>query len=305
VSNRQVLILAQCCLLLGLAPDPSAQAPAAQLVPVRTVATAATTADFGAGHGVAAALDEVPRQESAVAQLSHAARLRKEIDGKSGSEREEARARVVEAYRAVRVLWPEDAEACAEGAFRAGELLRAAKQTAQAAIEFEIAREKGSAEGFGSRARLELAHLLRRGDQRERALAEFEALAMLNKAPQNRRDEAGLWAGRVQHDLGLRAQACRTWQRLAQQAEDPIDRIQAWDWLVQDLVDARDLEGAAGMLERAREALAAQAAEETKQGERVRNALQRMRSIDQLQRAIEARAAEREVATKSTPREAN
>jgi hypothetical protein len=299
------LILAQCCLLFGIAPSSTAQESAAYLDVVRGARPTAPAADAGTGRTVAAPLDEVPRQANAVAQLSHAARLRRELDGKSGSERDEARARAVEAYRAVRVLWPEDAEACAEGAFRAGELLRAAKQSAEAAIEFEIAREKGGAEGFGSRARLELAHLLRRGDQRERALAEFEALAMLSKAPQNRRDEAGLWAGRLQHDMGLRAQACRTWHRLAEQAEDPMDRIQAWDWLVQDLLDARDLEGAAGMLERAREALAPQAAEETKQGERVRNAMQRMRSIDQLQRAIEARVAQREVAAKSPSRSAS
>lgn len=242
---------------------------------------------------------DVPRQETASAQIAFAAKLRKSMDGKLGAERDAIRTQAVDAYRAVRVLWPEDPDAGAEGAFRAGELLRAAKANAEAAQEFEIAREKGSLEGFGSRARLELAHLLRRTKQLERALAEFEALAALARAPQDRRDEAGLFAGKVQHELGLRAQACRTWQRLAEQAADPLDRIQAWDWLVQDLIDAKDLDGAAGMLERAREALAPIAAEETKLGERVRNAMQRMRAIDELQRAIEKRARPSEASSSS------
>jgi tetratricopeptide (TPR) repeat protein len=289
VLNRTFHVLVLTSALLASAAHALA-APTPKLAPAATARAAPAARLVGA---------EVPRQETASAQIAFAAKLRKSMDGKLGAERDALRAQAVAAYRAVRVLWPEDPDACAEGAFRAGELLRAAKANAEAAQEFEIAREKGSHEGFGSRARLELAHLLRRTKQLERALAEFEALAALPRAPQDRRDEAGLWSGKVQHDLGLRAQACRTWQRVAEQAVDPIDRIQAWDWLVDDLVDARDLEGAAGMLERAREALAPVAAEETKLGERVRNAMQRMRSIDRLQHALEKRARERDGARES------
>lgn len=274
LNRRRWILSVVCAQLCGLVvAQPYGAPPATPAAPAACVAAA-----------------EVPRQDSAAAQLSFASKLRQSMDGLLGAEREAARARAIEAYRAVRVLWPDAPEAGAEGAFRAGELLRAAKATGEAAEEFEIAREKGSHAGIGSRARLELAHLLRRTKQLERALAEFEALAALPQAPQDRRDEAGLFAGKVQHELGNRAQACRTWQRLASQAADPLDRIQAWDWLVQDLVDAQDLEGAAGMLERAREALAPIAAEETKLGERVRNAMQRMRAIDELQRALEKRA---------------
>jgi tetratricopeptide (TPR) repeat protein len=308
-------------LVCAVAPPPElARGLSSQATLVLPGAAPSPWTEVRAGDTPGASVAEVPRQETAQAQITYAARLKGQLksearaetkgesggasSGRDGTAQDEAehaalRARAIAAYRAVRVLWPEDPEACAEASFRAGELLRAAKSHDEALQEFEIAREKGSADGYGSRARLELAHLLRRLKQNERALAEFEALVGLSKAPQDRRDEAGLWAGRVQHDSGQRAQACRTWQRLAGQAADPIDRIQAWDWLVQDLVEAADLEGAAGMLERAREALGDVAAEETKLGERVRNALQRMRSVDLLQRAIEQR---RSKSAETTPR---
>jgi hypothetical protein len=93
--------------------------------------------------------------------------------------------------------------------------------------------------------------------------------------------------GNVQRDLHHPADARRAWQRVADAGEDPLDRIRAFDRIASLLVESDDLEGAAGTLERCKEALAAAAAEETRTGERVRSALQNMRAIEELQRAIE------------------
>jgi hypothetical protein len=62
--------------------------------------------------------------------------------------------------------------------------------------------------------------------------------------------------------------------------------VRAYDHLALALIEDDDLEGAAGMLERCRAALSDVALEETQRGERVRNALTRMRAIAELRRAI-------------------
>ncbi len=234
-----------------------------------------------------AAQDPVAKCEKVEAQLKLATELRNALRGLEGAERDAARARAVAACRAVRQYFPGEGAACAEAAFRAGELLRGAGDLEGAAAEFQVAREQKGETPFRVRALLELGHLQRKAKALDKALASYEAALGDPGASPGQRDEASLWVGSVQHDLHHPADARRAWQRVADSGEDPLDRIRAFDRIASLLVESDDLEGAAGTLERCKEALAGPAAEETRTGERVRSALQNMRAIEELQRAVE------------------
>jgi hypothetical protein len=79
------------------------------------------------------------------------------------------------------------------------------------------------------------------------------------------------------------------WTRVAEQGSDPLARIEAFDELALLLLERGDPEGAAGMLDRCLVTLSARALEETSEGERVRNALLRMRVVGALRRALAER----------------
>ena len=231
----------------------------------------------------------VSKLASAAAQLEAADRLRAALRGLRGSERASRARAAAAAYGALRVHWPTAREACAQAAFRAGELLRAEGDDSAALAEFEFVRSLELRCAWRARAGLEIAHVQRRAGRREAALDAYLAVHDDPRSEPQRRDEAALWAGRMYALLGKPEEAQRRWEAVARRAEDPLQRIDAWDELALALVDAGDLEGAAGWIGRARENLADVALEETENGERVRGALERMRSIRRLERAVAAR----------------
>jgi len=235
----------------------------------------------------------VPRLESAAAQLAHAASCKTAMRGKAGEELETARRTAIEAYRAVREHFAAEDRACAEASFRAGELVRATSDAAGAIAEFQIARERGAETPFRARAGLEIGHIHRRGRKHEEALAAYEGVLADAGAKPSHRDDASYWIGQVHETEGRIEEARRAWKRVAEDAEDPLDRIRGWDCIAHTFVLSGDLEGAAGVVERCREALAEVSAEETKLGERVREALSTMRVLDELQRGVQEREAKK------------
>lgn len=261
------------------------------LVTASSLFVAAAAADGGAGAAAsrtsvrAAETPSVPRQKTADAQLELGSAARRALRGTEGAARDHARAAAIRAYRAVREHHPDRSAACAEAAFRAGELLRAADDATAAAAEFEIARARGEGTAFRARAGLELGHLQRRAAKLSAALAAYEGVASDPAAAQPHRDDAWLWVGRVCADLGRADDAVRAWERVATGAQDPLDRVRAFDSLALARLVAGDADGAASMLARCRDALSEVAQEETSTGERVRNALQRMRASDEMERA--------------------
>jgi tetratricopeptide (TPR) repeat protein len=258
---------------------------------VALAAHSAGPAQAAPGDSRPAAHASIPRLDSAKAQLEHAAGLKKAMSGTEGEARDAARKLSIEAYRCVREYFGGDAAACAEAAFRAGELLRAADDMPGAQTEFAIARDRGAGTTFQVRAMMELAHLDRRAKRLEKALDGYESIVSSDAATARQKDDASLWCGRVYADLERPKDARRVWQRVADKGDDPLDRIRAWDLMASLLVDQGDLEGAAGTLERCREALSDVAQEESRLGERVRTALASMRSQDELARAVEKRHA--------------
>lgn len=244
----------------------------------------------------------IPKLESAEAQLKHAATLKQALRGTEGEARDAARKAAIAAYRSVREFFAADAAACAEAAFRAGELLRSANDVTGAMAEFAIARDRGTGTAFRVRAVLEIAHLERRAKHNQEALSAYEWVVADESSTPRQRDEASLWAGRVYLDLSRPADARRVWQRVADAGDDPLDRVRAWDNLASALIDQGDLEGAAGTLERCREALSEVAQEESKLGERVRSALANMRCVDELAAAVAKKKATSEKSDAKTER---
>ena len=257
------------CLALGLVPARAADSPGAG-TPVT-------------GEG------SVPQLETAAEQLKHAGSIKQSMRGLVDEERSAVRSRAVAAYQAVLDFFPGESATCAEAAFRAGELMRAGGAIDGALASFTNARQRGGGTVFKARSGLEIGHIHRRGDDSKAALDAYGGVMEDVNALPGYRDEGRLWAGRVWHDNKGRAQALRLWEQVAQHGEDHMDRIRAFDYLALDLIEGQDLEGAAGMLERCREALASVSEEETRLGERLRKSLTRMRAVRALQKAVEQR----------------
>lgn len=239
------------------------------------------------------AAPSVPKLESARAQLEHADGLRRALRGIDEAVRADARRRAIDAYGAVRAHFGRDAAVCAEAAYRRAELLRQDGDLDSARADFRVARERGTGTPWRVRAALELGHLERRARRTAEALSAYEAVVADDAAAPGQRDDAALWAASVLADLGRAADAVRTWKRVGEEGDDPLDRIRAFDAWAQNLVARGDLEGAAGVLERCRERLSDAAQEESRLGERVVAALAAMRAQEDLARAIERRERER------------
>jgi len=242
----------------------------------------------------------VPRMADAEAQLGHARRLKREMASKEGAEFAFWRKLAVEAYQAVRVFHPEARASCVEAAFRAGEILRAGGDDEAAIEEFRWSAEHGEGSDFRARARLEIGHIQRRAGRWREALEAYLDVTSDAKASDARREDAWLWAGNAWCALDRADDARLAWERVAEKGTDPLARVQAFDELAMQLLSRDDLEGAAGMLDRCARALTPRALEETELGERVRNALLRMRVVEELPRAI-ARRNDSSVAS-GTPR---
>lgn|GEM_PF-1539057 len=234
----------------------------------------------------------VPRRPSAAAQLEHALECKRALRGTRGEARRAARRVAVEAYRAVRRYFPGERELGAEAAFRAGELLRSAREADLAVVEFQYAYRVGRESEFGARGGLEIGHIERRRRRLNDALASYEAVEALGEEHAEERDLAAYWSGRVHAQLGRPRDARRCYERAARRGVDPVQRVRAFDAWAQSLVDGGDLEGAAGVIELCRGSVAAYAEEESELGLRVRAALERMRSVESVRREVERRRSE-------------
>ena len=213
------------------------------------------------------------------------------LAGTRGRERMQRRWEAARAFAAVRVHHPRARCLGAEAAFRAGELLRGGGDLHVALREFRVARTRCLDGPFRARAALEIGHVERRLGRAREALDAYQELFTDPHVPPSLRDAAMLWAGRVHADAGRFEEAWRLWESVVTLAEDPVDRVQAFDLLALALIERGDLEGAAGVLERCRVASSDVAREETQLGVRVRNALAQMRAVESLRKSVATRRA--------------
>lgn len=265
----------------------------ALLTPRQTPRASATGPPGRSDERRQATTASIPRMTSPAAQLGHARRLKRQMLEKRGEEVVLWRELTLEAYRAVRVFHPDARTHCVEAAFRAGEILRAAGDESGALAEFRWCAQHAQDTEFRARAQLEVGHLHRRAQRWRAALDLYLDVAVDPTADEIRREDAWLWVGSAWKALGRVEDARLAWRRVADRGTDALARVQAFDELGLLLLAEDDVEGAAGVLDQCLRALSARALEETEAGERVRNALQRMRVVEELQRAIARRDAVR------------
>ena len=229
---------------------------------------------------------EPPRLASVELQVAHAHAKRRELWGTTGDERRSRRRAAIAAYRAIPRWFPEDVRAASLGWFRAGELARGGGELAEALDDFERAAAVDPRGELGLRARLESAHTLRRLTRTDEALTTYERVRADRRSPPELRDDATYWVGRLAHAEGRVDDALRLWRALAEGAHDPFDRVRAWDEIAVHFVAAGELGRAAQELQTCRESVASIAREETVRGARMRRALERMRGVAVLRRAV-------------------
>ena len=245
------------------------------------------------GAEAAQLVPSAPPDEAALRALTKASACKRELVGHDGARRELLRDRAIAAYRAVYEDHPSAPRVGAEAAYRSGELLRAANRTVEAEAAFGTAIRLGKGTPFRARGGLELGHIARRAGRLDAALDAYERVRGDDAAELEHRHEATWWAGRVHGAQGRIVDAARLFQRVALDAEDPLDQLRAYDAWAMVLIDAGDLEGAAGVLERCRVALLDRTLEETRFGQRVRAAFEGLRARELLERAVAKRHAHR------------
>jgi tetratricopeptide (TPR) repeat protein len=231
----------------------------------------------------------VPQAPDAQAQVRLAQRAAGALRRCAPPELDEVRAHVAAHWIAVRLWFPDDLPRAAEAAFRAAELLRWCGDIDSAARELEWARQLPVASAFRVRAALELGHLERRRRRFERALDLYSAVANDPTASAHWRDEACIWAGKTHAALGRTGEAARWFTRVAEGQGDALDRVRAFDEWASSFVATGDIEAAMGVLARCRVALHERAQQLTSAGERMRLALQRMRCVNAVERAVAER----------------
>lgn len=242
----------------------------------------------------------VPRMGSPSKQLEHARRLKNARRGRPPEERARSAADAIAAFRAVRRHFPWATRLGSEAAFRGGELLSATGRTAEALAEFEFAIRSGDGTPFRARAGLASGRLHRRRGDLDAAYAAFVDVAASPDTSHARCYEAWIWIGRVRAEAGLPEEARIAWREVTRHARDPLDRIEAYDFIGLTWLDRGDLEAAAGVLNECLRRHSEPALEATRTGARVRLSLARMRLVRRLRSEIEARLRSRQI--EGTPR---
>ena len=126
------------------------------------------------------------------------------------------------------------------------------------------------------RARMELAHGLRRTDELGGALTSYEAILLDPAASRTRRDAATWWFARTCELSGDVPTAERTWRRLALEGRDPCMRVRAWDRLGCSQLTRGELFSARSTLQECEHDSTVFGDEATPLGARVRKAIESM-----------------------------
>lgn len=176
-----------------------------------------------------------------------------------------------------------------EAAFRAGELRRASGDLEPARCAFLLCRELAPGTSFAHRAAHALARLAVREGRLELALAWYDSVVTdpaVAPAPAQR---WGLEQAELMLARGEIERAKRAFLRLTRDHVDALVRVGAFDGAIRCWITQSDLEAAAGVLKRAREALSAATSTATELGPAVSRALLAMPSIEHLAHAVQMR----------------
>lgn len=236
-----------------------------------------------------AAQDQPGPAAAAQAEFERLAALRGALRSVDSAKLAMARRAVLEGYRDLARRRGVEPSMVAECAVRAARLLLEEQRLDEALAEHELAVKHGADSGWRSQALLEAAHALRRAKRWREAEDAYERACGAPHVLDSDRDEALDWRSRLQYQRGAVVAAREGWRRLTQRSLDPLRRIEAWDRLAAQWLDANDLEAAAGELHAARLAFASHHGAEDELSRRIIAALDGMRSLARAERMVERR----------------
>lgn len=221
-------------------------------------------------------------QKGSVARedLRHAKMQVSKAKGLRGEPRLEALQRGIDAYRQVLSRHPEDKPSCARAWFEIGELLRRKLDLAEAEEAYEQAAALDESR-FGTRSLLQQAHLQRRLDRPEEALASYRRLAKLDRNT-GRGHTARRWIARCLEERGELTAAIATYRSALDITDNPRRVIELCNGLAKALLAQGDMDAAADVLARADRVVPSDDGEEAV---RLRKAVDRMSGKKALRRA--------------------
>ncbi len=200
-------------------------------IPLTLLAALLASPDSGDAPAAKPAVAAKGSPSTAAAQLEHAKQARRASFKTSGEERRKILESVIAEYQVVLDRFASEFGACAEAAFRIGELKRSLGDTAGAKDAFEKTSNMGKqAPRFAARALAELGHLARRTGDDAAAKAIYQRV--MSEYPKN--DVEGVkaltWIGKIEAKRGNAKEAREIWMSLADKfPSQPIAAVRAAD----------------------------------------------------------------------------
>ena len=242
-----------------------------------SLSVTALTAQAERAEGPAPRVDEA----AARAELRRAKLLVSQVKGLRGEARDAALDRAIAAYREISARHPEDRATCARAWYEVGELLRrkASLSAAEGAYQKAAALD---ARRFAARSLMQRAHIQRRLDRVDEALASYRELAAMEPRT-GRGHTARRWIARCLEQQGDLTGAIEAYRSALEVTTRPRAVIELCNGLAKTLLSQGDIDAAADVLARAErvvpegdsdEAVRIQKAVDTMSG---RRALQRAR----------------------------
>jgi tetratricopeptide (TPR) repeat protein len=224
---------------------------------------------------------EIEKMESAVVQLRSAKTIKSESRGTKGAARVLALDKACAAYDAVVKYWPESGVLTAEAAFRSGEINRSLGRPGAAKGSFEVAFDQGEGSTFAPRAILEIGHIHRRVSEMDKALEYYGRLASIKGVPVRYLNDSREWAGKVHFEIGHWEKALDAFKQWSVNSEGPIEQVKAVDLQLRCLLELKQIDAGRALLAKTMEELTPLSEEPSKEGVRLKRALERMKAPSQ------------------------
>lgn len=222
-------------------------------------------------------------QKAAAQRLKEAWSLRRTSFKQKAEKKRKILLDTVECYRSVLQDFPEAKAACAEAAFRAGEIYRSLKMNVEAERSFQEVLRHDVGGVFAARALLEIGHLHRRAKAYDEALAAYRKV--LKQCPEARSQcaDAVTWIGKVLLRKKAYDEARRVLLEFADKfPEFPEDAIRNIDLAAASLLQEGKKAEAEALVEKWRAHFEALLGKDERLDRRITRALERMRTPDRL-----------------------
>jgi len=218
-------------------------------------------------------------------QLDAARQVRQKAFKKSGEEKRSILEASIAEYQIVLEKFGKQKDACAEAAFRIGEIERSLGDAQDAREAFEKVLAFGAEQPtFAARAQLELGHIARRADQTDQAIALYQKLLEQYSAQETQAVAALTWIGKLEDRRGQSDKAREIWLSLADRfPSQPVPAIRAADLAALSALKSDDLQTARQIMQSTQERFSEDNQDQAWWSPAVEEALGKMKAARKLQ----------------------